>query len=116
MAIDPQNMKPAELMRVLNTAGRGTVLTETRLRRHRNRAGYMIGDARTINLFRYAAWLTLEHFAPKEEPQDYAERKRRQAERNAESVRAAQDIGELPSVADPERKAAAQESFRYPNP
>ena len=112
MAIDPQNMKPAELMRVLNTAGRGTVLTETRLRRHRNRAGYTIGDARTINLLRYAAWLTLEYFAPKEEPQDYAERKRRQAERNAESVRAAQDIGELPKVVDPKRKARAEASFR----
>ncbi|MEA1950732.1 MAG: terminase gpA endonuclease subunit [Planctomycetota bacterium] len=111
-AINPQNMKPAELMRVLNTAGRGTVLTETRLRRHRNRAGYTIGDARTVNLFRYAAWLTLEHFAPKEDPQDYAERKRRQAQRNAESVREAQDIGELPAVADPDRKAAAQASFR----
>jgi len=111
-AINPQSMKPAELMRVLNTAGRGTVLTETRLRRHRNRAGYTIGDARTVNLFRYAAWLTVEHFAPKEEPQDYAERKRRQAERNAEAVRAAQDIGELPKVVDLERKAAAEESFR----
>ena len=99
-------------MRVLNTAGRGTVLTETRLRRHRNRAGYTIGDARTVNLFRYAAWLTLEYFTPKEEPQDYAERKRRQAERNADAVRAAQDIGELPAVVDPERKASAEESFR----
>ena len=105
-------MKPTELMRVLNTAGRGTVLTETRLRRHRNRAGYTIGDARTINLFRYAAWLTLEHFAPKEPPLDYAEQKRRQAQRNAELVRAAQDIGELPPVADPQRKTAAQQSFR----
>jgi hypothetical protein len=111
-AINPQSMKPAELMRVLNTAGRGTVLTETRLRRHRNRAGYTIGDARTVNLFRYAAWLTIEHLAPKEEPQDYAERKRRQAERNAELVRAAQDIGELPPVVDPHRKAAAEDSFR----
>ena len=111
-AINPQSMKPAELMRVLNTAGHGTVLTETRLRRHRNRAGYTIGDARTINLFRYAAWLTLEHFAPKEEPRDYAERKRRQAERNAEAVRAAQDIGELPEVVNPARKAAAEASFR----
>lgn len=102
-AINPQSMKPAELMRVLNTAGRGTVLTETRLRRHRNRAGYTIGDARTVNLFRYAAWLTIEHLAPKDEPQDYAERKRRQAERNAELVRAAQDIGEVPPVVDPHR-------------
>ena len=112
VAINPQSLKPAELMRVLNTAGRGTVLTETRLRRHRNRAGYTIGDARTVNLFRYAAWLTLEYFTPKEEPQDYAERKRRQAERNADAVRAAQDIGELPAVVDPERKASAEESFR----
>ena len=111
VAINPQSMKPAELMRVLNTAGRGSVLTETRLRRHRNRAGYTIGDARTVNLFRYAAWLTIEHFSPKEEPQDYAERKRRQAERNAEAVRVAQDIGELPKVVDPERKAAAEKSF-----
>jgi len=112
VAINPQSTKPAELMRLLNTAGRGTVLTETRLRRHRNRAGYTIGDARTVNLFRYAAWLTVEHFAPKEEPQDYAERKRRQAERNAEVVRAAQDIGELPKVLDPDRKTAAEDSFR----
>jgi len=112
VAINPQSMKPAELMRVLNTAGRGTVLTETRLRRHRNRAGYTIGDARTVNLLQYAAWLTLEHFKPKEPPQDYAERKRRQAHRNAEAVRVAQDIGELPAVVDPERKAAAEESFR----
>jgi len=56
--------------------------------------------------------LTLEHFAPKEPPQDYAERKRRQAQRNAEAVRTAQDIGELPKVIDPARKAAAEESFR----
>ena len=47
---------------------------------------------------RYAAWLTLEYFKPKEEPQDYAEQKRRQAERNAEAVRVAQDIGDLPPV------------------
>jgi len=111
MAIDPQSMKPAELMRILNTASYGTVLTETRLRRHRNRAGYTIGDARTVNLPCYAAWLTLEYFKPKEDPQNYAERKKRQAERNAEMVRAAQDIGELPMVVDPQRKAAAEESF-----
>ena len=79
------------------------MLSENQLRRHRNRAGYTIGDARTVDLLRYAGWLTLEYFAPKEESQDYAERKRLQAERNAEVVRAAQDIGELPAVADPQR-------------
>ena len=49
-------MKPTELIRVLNTAGRGTVLTETRLRRHRNRAGYAISsDARAVKRTRYLA-------------------------------------------------------------
>ena len=112
MAINPQSLKPAELMRILNTAGRGTVLTETRLRRHRNRAGYTIGDDKTINLFRYAAWLTFEYFKPKSEPQDYAEKKRLQAIRNAEEVRTAQDIGDLPAVGNPQRKEAAIGSFR----
>ena len=110
--INPQSLKPAELMRILNTAGRGTVLTETRLRRHRNRAGYAIGDDKTINLFRYAAWLTHEYFKPKAEPQDYAEKKRLQTIRNAEEVRAAQDIGDLPEIVNPERREKAMKSFR----
>ncbi len=110
--INPQSLKPAELMRILNTAGRGTVLTETRLRRHRNRAGYTIGDDKTINLFRYAAWLTLEYFRPKNEPMDYAEKKRLQAIRNAEEVRTAQDIGELPEIENPQRREMAIKSFR----
>jgi len=88
------------------------VISERQLRRHRNRAGYTIGDARTVDLFRYAAWLTLEYFKPKAEPLTYDEVKRRQAERNAEMVRAAQDIGEIPAVADPERRAAAEASFK----
>ncbi|MCL2120255.1 MAG: phage terminase large subunit family protein [Planctomycetaceae bacterium] len=110
--INPQSLKPAELMRILNTAGRGTVLTETRLRRHRNRAGYIIGDDKTIHLFRYAAWLTLEYFKPKQEAMDYAEKKRLQAIRNAEEVRAAQDIGELPDIINPQRREMATRSFR----
>jgi len=35
------------------------MLTEHRLRRHRNRAGYAIGSGKTIHLFKYAAWLTI---------------------------------------------------------
>jgi hypothetical protein len=112
MPINPQALKPAELMRLLNTTDLGTVIAETRLRRHRNRAGYSIGDERSIDLFRYAAWLTLEYGKPKEEPQDYAEKKRRETERAAAMVRAAQDIAPIPEVADPDRKQEAIESFR----
>ncbi|NLX60651.1 MAG: hypothetical protein GXY74_16370 [Phycisphaerae bacterium] len=111
-AINPRRLQPAVLARLLNSVGRGEVISERQLRRHRNRAGYTIGDARTVDLFRYAAWLTLEYFKPKADPLTYDEVKRRQAERNAELVRAAQDIGEIPAVADPERRAAAEASFK----
>ena len=57
--IDPRRLRPADLLRLVNATDRGSVLTEAQLRRHRNRAGYTIGDARTVDLFRYAAWLTL---------------------------------------------------------
>ncbi len=111
-AINPRRLQPAVLARLLNSVGRGEVISERQLRRHRNRAGYTIGDARTVDLFRYAAWLTLEYFKPKADPLTYDEVKRRQAERNAEMVRAAQDIGEIPAVADAARRAAAEASFK----
>jgi len=110
--INPRRLKPAVLARLLNSAGQGEVISERQLRRHRNRAGYTIGDAHSVDLFRYAAWLTLEYFRPKAEPAGYDERKRRQAERNADLVRAAQDIGEIPAVVDPERRARGEGSFR----
>lgn len=66
-----------------------------------------------MNLLRYAAWLTLEYPGNTAGgTQDYEEKKRRAAQRSAEKVRAAQDIGELPEVADAARRAAVMDSFR----
>jgi hypothetical protein len=79
MPIDLQRLKPAELMRLINNAGFGTILTEYRLRRQRNQAGYAIGSDKTINLFKYAAWLTSEFFRTKPQIIDYIEKKRIQA-------------------------------------
>jgi len=76
-AINPRKLRPAVLARLLNSTGRGEVISERQLRRHRNRAGYTIGDAKTVDLFRYAAWLTLDYFKPKAEPLSYEEVKRR---------------------------------------
>ena len=112
-AINPRKLKPAVLARLLNSTGHGEVISERQLRRHRNRAGYTIGDSRSLDLFRYAAWLTQEYLKPKVEPLTYEEIKRRQAERNAELVRTAQDIGDIPEVADRDRKAQAEASFRF---
>jgi len=111
MAINPRKLRPTELIRLLVTEA-GSSLTEEQLRRHRNRAGYTIGDARTVDLLRYAAWLTLEFFKPKSKPLTYEQRKTREAQRQAEMARAAQDIGEIPAVVNPERKAKAEDSFR----
>jgi hypothetical protein len=112
MQIDLQRLKPAELMRLINNAGFGTILTEYRLRRQRNQAGYAIGSDKTINLFKYAAWLTSEFFRTKPQIIDYIEKKRIQAIKSADAVRAAQDIGQLPEVENPSRKIESLSSFK----
>ena len=53
MAFDPRKLKPAELCRILNTTLLGEVINERQLHRHRTRAGYRIGDGKTVDLFRY---------------------------------------------------------------
>ncbi len=109
-AFNPRQLRPADLLRIVNAIDipNADSLTEFQLRRHRNRAGYSISDPsnpQSVDLFRYAAWLTLESVKPMSGPLSYDEQKARQAERNAEAVRSAQDIGEIPAVVDPDRKA-----------
>jgi len=96
-------MKPTELIRLMNRAGFGTVLNESRLKTHRLN-DINTADHKGIDLLKYAGWLTLEYFAVDTGGSDYLERRRRQTERNAEAVRAAQDIGQLPEVGNTARK------------
>ena len=60
MAIDPRQLRPSMLTRMLNSTLLGKVISERQFRRHRNRAGYRIGDEKHVDLFRYAAWLARE--------------------------------------------------------
>jgi 5-methylcytosine-specific restriction endonuclease McrA len=53
-------IRPADLVRALNGCGRGEVISERQLRRHRNRAGTAICCGRKIDFIAYAAWLTLQ--------------------------------------------------------
>ncbi len=55
MAIDPRNLRPGELCRLLNSTPLGTVINERQLYRHRNRAGYRLGDGNRVDLLRYVA-------------------------------------------------------------
>jgi hypothetical protein len=117
VAIDPRKLKPAELARMLNSTPLGEVVSERQLYRHRTRAGFRIGDGRTIDLLKYVAWLVHERHRPRPQPQPgltgYEAHKERARQRNAELSLSGRDIGELPAVADPQRKGRAERDFRY---
>lgn len=58
--IDPRALRPTQLVRLLNSTPLGQVVGAYDIYRQRNAAGYRIGDGKTINLVRYAAWLMEE--------------------------------------------------------
>jgi len=116
VAIDPRNLKPADLARLLNSTPLGAVLDERQLYRHRMRAGFRIGDGRRVDLFRYVAWLVDQRHTPRKvvDPSaEYEALKERAAARNRALSEAGRDIGELPAVVDAERKAQAENDFRF---
>ncbi|GIW56313.1 MAG: hypothetical protein KatS3mg082_2717 [Nitrospiraceae bacterium] len=115
MAIDPRRVRPSELCRLLNSTPLGEVINERQLHRHRTRAGLRIGDARHVDLLRYTAWLVHIRHAPRPEPEGdpYETLKARARARNIALSLAGRDIGELPEVVNPERKAKAASDFRF---
>ena len=113
MKINPTKIRPSELVRILNSAGLGQVISDKVLHRHRNAAGYTIGDGKSIDLLRYAAWLIELYQQPPKPERSYEELREAARRRNAELARAGQDIGEIPEVVNPERKAHAMASFRF---
>ena len=116
MAIDPRNLKPSDLARLLNSTPLGTVIDERQLYRHRMHAGFRIGDGKHVDLLRYVAWLIEQRNTPKKvvDPViDYEKLKARQAARNRAKSEAGRDIGELPVVVDADRKARAENNFQY---
>ncbi|MBL9030146.1 MAG: phage terminase large subunit family protein [Phycisphaerae bacterium] len=126
MAIDPRQLRPGELARLLNSTPLGEVISERQLHRHRTRAGFRVaadgdrGGAGKVDLFRYVAWLvTTRHEALAEaarEPEGltgYEAMKERARQRNAMLSLSGRDIGDLPDVADPARRARAAKDFRY---
>jgi hypothetical protein len=115
MATDPRRLKPSELCRLLNSTPLGEVISERQLYRHRSRAGLRVGDGKHVDLIRYVAWLVSQRHAPKPEPaaDPYEGLKTRSRARNLALSLAGRDIGELPNVADPARKARAAGDFRF---
>ncbi len=115
MPIDPRQLRPTELVRLLNSTLLGEVIGERQLLRHRSRAGFRIGDDRHVDLFRYVAWLVAVRHEPRPEPEidPYGKLKGSARARNIAISLAGRDIGELPAVVNPERKAKASTDFRF---
>jgi len=116
VAIDPRNLKPADLSRLLNSTPLGTVIDERQLYRHRMRAGFRIGDGKSVDLFRYVAWLLEEAHAPRkviDPAAEYDAIKSRVATRNRVLSEAGREIGEIPTVSDPAQKVRAERDFRF---
>jgi hypothetical protein len=95
MVADPRKLRPGELCRLLNSTPLGEVLSERKLKRHRERAGLRIGDSRHVDLIRYVAWLIQVRHAP-----------------NAQSEKVAPKAADLAEAA---RGAAALASRRKPH-
>ena len=117
MAVDPQNLRPVDLLRLLNSTPLGVVLHERVLRRHRDEAGLRIGDGRRLDLLRYTAWLAGELPAvPDPVAPDrlggYDAHRERSAQRNRALSLSARNIGPLPGVGEPARREACARDFR----
>ena len=120
MAIKGNKLRPAELVRLLNSTDLGTVISPAQVYRHFTMAGYRVAsseDSRCLNLYRYIAWLVDRKNRPEvaaDAPgSDYYEAHREAAaRREAEHSLSGRDIGDLPPVEDPERKEACRYDFR----
>jgi hypothetical protein len=115
VAIDPRQLRPGELIRLLNSTPLGEVTSDRQVYRHRQRAGLFVGDSERVDLFRYVAWLVQKRHKPKPLPDTdpYAELKERARARNAALSLAGRDIGELPAVVDTQRKERARLDCRF---
>ena len=113
MAIDPRKLRPADVVRLVNSTPLGEVLSERQLHRHRERAGLRIGDEKKIDLIRYIAWLADRRHNPeaKAEAQDYGAKKERSRKRESDMSLSGRDIGPIPECVNPERREACSKSL-----
>jgi hypothetical protein len=115
VASDPRRLRPSELCRLLNSTSLGEVINDRQLHRHRTRAGNRVGDGKHVDLLRYIGWLVQTRHAPRHESDEdsYERMKDRARARNAALALAGRDIGELPPVVNPERKARCALDFQF---
>ena len=117
MPINPSNIRVVDVARLLNSTSFGFVLPQARLYREFNRVGFRIGSSenpRNINLLKYIAWMFDRKHTPEETSgaRSYEDRRNAERDRQAEQSLAGRDIGQLPEVVNPDRKAACERNFQ----
>ena len=117
MPINPSNIRVVDVARLLNSTSFGFVLPQARLYREFNRVGFRIGSSenpRNINLLKYIAWMFDRKHTPEETSgaRSYEDRRNAERDRQAEQSLAGRDIGPLPEVVNPDRKAACERNFQ----
>ena len=113
--ITPSKMKPAEVVKLVNSTDFGTVISPAQVYRHFTEAGYRIAsseDSRQINFYRYVAWLVDRKNTPSEASLDYESARADVARRSSERSLEGRDIGELPAVENQERKESCRNDFK----
>lgn len=117
MAIKGNKLKPAELVRLLNSTDLGTVVSPAQVYRHFTQAGYRVAsseDNRCLNLYRYIAWLVDQKNTrlTVNAGDAYEAHLNAVMRRDQELSLSGRDIGELPAVENPERKEACRYDFK----
>ena len=113
--ITPSKMKPAEVVKLVNSTDFGTVISPAQVYRHFTEAGYRIAsseDSRQINFYRYVAWLVDRKNTPSEASLDYESVRADAARRSSERSLEGRDIGELPAVENQERTESCRNDFK----
>ena len=112
--LDPRALRPADLVRLLNATPLGEVVRSHHVHAQQNRAGYRIGDGRRIDLVRYVAWLCAERREMKRlrAKGGYETHRARAGARQRRQSEEARDIGDLPAVKDPIRRAEGLARFQ----
>lgn len=116
--IQLSNLKPTELVKIINSTPAGTVISTSQIYRHFEQGGFRIAsneDSRCINIGKYCAWLLDrldETISAPSGMRTYAERRDAARQALMEQSLAGRDIGELPPVEDAGRKEACRLNFR----
>ena len=108
-------MSPAQVLRVVNARNQGQVLTDHQLREDMNAAGLRIGEHSRIDAVRYMSWLHYRrHIQPRamttkppvsSSTERYERHREQMAIASRQRSRSGRDIGAIPAVKDPARRA-----------